>query len=115
MSEKISAALEEITPLITAHGQGEKFVFLHKGESKTDLTQFAYGKFQPGEACEMHRHETMEEFFYFLHGEGEYIVGHEKIQVRPGIFLRIPAKTPHLLKATGMADLEFVYFGIATL
>lgn len=105
---------DELLAITTAHGQGEKFVFLKNGETATALTQFAYGIFQPGEVCSRHAHETMEEYFYFLKGSGEYIVGDENIQLQEGVFLRIPAKTPHELKAIGNMPLEFVYFGIAT-
>ncbi len=113
-SEKIFTSIEKLPPTITAHGQGEKFVFLKNGDSQTDLTQFAYGKFQPGEVCEIHAHETMEEFFFFLQGTGEYQVDGEMILLQKGVFMRIPAKTPHELKATGDQSLEFVYFGITT-
>ncbi|MEO7210835.1 MAG: cupin domain-containing protein [Chitinophagaceae bacterium] len=112
--EKIFTNKEKILPTVTAHGQGEKFVFLKNGDSNTDLTQFAYGKFQPGETCETHTHETMEEFFYFLAGKGEYKVNGEIIILQKGVFLRIPAKIPHELKVTGDESLEFIYFGIST-
>lgn len=112
--EKISSNIEAIQPIVTAHGQGEKFVFLKNGDSQTDLTQFAYGKFQPGECCEQHIHETMEEFFFFLEGSGEYLVNGETIYLKKGVFLRIPAKVAHELKATGDQPLEFIYFGIGT-
>lgn len=112
--EKILATINTILPTVTAHGQGQKFVFLKNGDSQTDLTQFAYGKFQPGECCEQHIHETMEEFFFFLEGTGEYLVNGEIIYLKKGVFLRIPAKAPHELKATGNQPLEFIYFGIAT-
>lgn len=112
--EKIFTPIDAILPTVTAHGQGQKFVFLKNGDSKTDLTQFAYGKFQPGESCEMHIHETMEEFFFFLEGTGEYLVNDKIIYLHKGVFLRIPAKAPHELKATGDQPLEFVYFGVST-
>jgi len=112
--EKIFSNIDTIQPLVTAHGQGEKFVFLKNGDSETNLTQFAYGRFQPGEYCEKHTHETMEEFFFFLDGTGEYLVNGETIYLKKGVFLRIPAKVAHELKATGDQPLEFIYFGIGT-
>lgn len=112
--ELIFSDIANLIPVITAHGQGEKIVFLKNGDSETNLTQFAYGTFQPGECCDMHAHETMEEFFYFIKGAGEYMVDGAKIPLKPGIFLRIPAKTPHALFAFGDCPLEFVYFGIST-
>lgn len=107
------AKKNNISSIPTAHGQGEKFVFLKNGVAATALTQFAYGIFQAGEVCAMHAHETMEEYFYFLKGTGEYIVGGKSVPLQEGVFLRIPAKTPHELRATGDSPLEFVYFGIA--
>lgn len=113
-TEKISSNIDAIKPIATAHGQGEKFVFLKNGDSETALTQFAYGKFQPGESCEMHAHETMEEFFYFLKGSGQYIIDGTAIPLKTGVFLRIPARIPHALSASGDCPLEFIYFGIST-
>ena len=58
--------------------------------------------------------ETMEEFFYFLNGSGEYIIDGTAIPLKPEVFVRIPAKIPHALYASGDCPLEFVYFGIST-
>lgn len=110
----IFSNLEKLIPAISAHGQGEKFVFLKNGDTETNLTQFAYGKFQPGESCEIHSHETMEEFFYFLKGSGQYIIDGTAIPLKTGVFLRIPARIPHALSASGDCPLEFIYFGIST-
>lgn len=112
--EKILQLLDDITPVATAHDQGEKRVFLNNSDTNTALTQFAYGKFEPGETCSKHSHPTMEEIFYFLKGEGTYIIGDKEYELKPGTFLRIPAGVEHELKATGNEKLEFVYFGIAT-
>ena len=93
----IFSEMEKLIPVITAHGQGEKFVFLKNGDSETALTQFAYGK-----------------FFYFLKGSGQYIIDGTAIPLKTGVFLRIPARIPHALSASGDCPLEFIYFGIST-
>lgn len=111
---KISKHITEIKGEETAHQSGCKSVFLSSSDTQTNLTQFAYGKFKPGEKCENHSHPTMEELFYFLKGTGIYSVGNQKITLKPGLFLRIPANTNHELVNSGLEDLEFVYFGIAT-
>ena len=58
--------------------------------------------------------ETMEEFFYFLKGSGQYIIDGTAIPLKTGVFLRIPARIPHALSASGDCPLEFIYFGIST-
>jgi oxalate decarboxylase/phosphoglucose isomerase-like protein (cupin superfamily) len=72
LSQKVFQWLDDITPVATAHSQGEKFVFLKQEDTATAITQFAFGKFLPGEECTQHLHPTVEECFYFIDGEGEY-------------------------------------------
>ena len=114
MEQKIYQRLADITPVLTVHGEGNKYVFLKNEDSVSALTQFAYGKFVPGEVCAEHLHPTMEECFYFLKGTGIYRIGGEVYPLEPGMFLRIPPGVPHQLEATGTENLEFVYFGVAT-
>lgn len=113
MEQKIYQRLADIVPVTTVHDTGQKFVFLKNGETETALTQFAYGKFMPGEKCEEHLHPTMEECFYFTKGTGIYTVGGTVYPLAPGVFLRIPAGMLHQLEATGDEPLEFVYLGVA--
>jgi len=105
--------LENIKGEPTAHLSGLKKVFLKNEDTNSKLTQFAHGTFAPGEVCELHAHQTMDEFFYFMNGTGLYEIDEEEIFLRPGTFLRIPAKSRHKLINNGNSDLEFVYFGIA--
>jgi len=113
LKQKVFQWLDDIPPVPTAHDQGEKFVFLNQEDTSTAITQFAFGKFLPGEVCEMHLHSTMEECFYFIDGEGEYMLNDIVYTIKPKCFLRIPANTLHALKATGIKPLTFVYFGVA--
>ena len=101
-------------PVLTAHGEGEKHVFITDKDVQTKVTQFAYGKLMPGENCAGHFHPTMEEFFYFINGEGEYLIDGAVYNIKADTFFRIPVNTLHALKATGTQPLTFVYFGIAT-
>lgn len=112
MSSKIHQSLSDIQSVSTAHNQGEKLVFLSAYDSETAITQFAFGRLSPGEHVEEHLHPTMEECFYFIEGEGEYIIGEKKYIIKPKDFFRIPANTKHALKVTGEETLAFVYFGI---
>lgn len=113
MHEMLTVKLQDIVPVKTAHGLGEKFVFLTKQDTPTQLTQAAFGTLSPGEVCPMHIHPTMEEYFYFIEGTGMYTVGNEEILLTPGTFVRIPAGVAHAVKADGASVLHFFYFGIA--
>lgn len=113
MTDKIYQKLENIKGESTAHLSGLKRVFLSNDETQSKVTQFAYGLFSPGEKCLAHKHETMEEMFFFIKGSGQYLVGEEIISIEPGLFLRIPANTVHELHNNGNEALEFVYFGVA--
>lgn len=113
MSNKIFEYLENLEGESTAHLSGLKRVFLRNDDVDSQLTQFAYGTFLPGEVCERHLHPTMEELFYFISGEGVYTVGEDPISIREGTFLRIPAGVYHELLNSGNKPLEFIYFGVA--
>ena len=104
--------LDEIKPVLTAHGTGQKQVFLSNEQTPTKLTQFAYGSLSVNEGCRMHKHATMDEYFFFINGTGEYRIEKEIVNLKENMFLRIPAGTVHSLKNTGKSKLEFVYFGV---
>ncbi|AUD02599.1 cupin domain-containing protein [Spirosoma pollinicola] len=112
--ERITASLMHLERELTAHAQGAKQVFLRYNDTPTNLTQVAYGTFTKADYCELHSHPTMEECFFFLKGEGVYVVDDQQILLQHGVFVRIPAGVPHRLEATGDEPLEYVYFGIAT-
>lgn len=112
MSDKIFEYLEDIEGGPTAHLSGLKRVFLSNDETDTKLTQFAYGKFEPGDKTDMHRHSSMMECFYFIEGNGQYHVGDQVVDLRPGTFVKIPCNTDHQLMNNGDKPLVFVYFGV---
>ena len=94
------------------HGTGFKKVFV-KHDNEVGLTQFAYSKLEPGDSCELHIHQTMDEYFFVLSGFGKYEIGDEIIEISNGDFIKIPARTPHMLINPTQKKLELVYFGNA--
>ena len=114
MIERITASLADLEPVLTAHAQGTKQVFLRNQDTPTNVTQVAYGTFSRTDYCETHAHPTMEECFFFLKGAGIYYVEGQLIPLQEGVFVRIPAGVPHRLEALGDIPLEYVYFGVAT-
>ena len=111
--EKIFAELKNIDPVVTAHQRGSKFVFLKNEDTNSAITQFALGELAPGESTGAHAHKTMEECFYFLSGEGVFVIGGIEYTVGKGSFTRVPAGVSHTLSAKGEEKLSFVYYGVA--
>ncbi len=114
LMERIAATVITLEREPTAHAQGYKRVFLRNSDTPTKITQVAYGEFGRAHYCELHAHQTMEECFFFLKGEGIYTVGDQSIRLHPGVFVRIPAGVLHRLETNGEEPLEYVYFGVAT-
>lgn len=104
--------LQDLEDEQTAHLQGKKKVFLRKTDTPDKLLQFAHGSLAKGEETDMHAHQSMEEYFYFIDGAGEYIIDNQIIPLKAGTFVNIPSKTSHQLKASLDEGLTFVYFGI---
>ena len=111
MSE-LHVDFDEVPFLATAHAAGMKKTFFRDSGDGAGLTQFAYGRLAAGETIAEHEHPTMDEYFYFLAGRGEYVVGERTIQLHGGVAVKIPAAHLHALRA--FETLDFVYFGIAT-
>lgn len=105
--------LSDIVAEPTAHGSGEKFVFRKNEDMPNASTQVAFGHFRLGEVCEEHVHPTMFEYFFFIEGEGTYIIEEEEYHLKPNSFLEIPAGVKHSLHADKGVNLKFVYWGVA--
>lgn len=75
--------------------------------------QFAHGCMQPGQESGVHSHATMDEYFYFIKGDGVYTIDDQEYKVAAETFTRIGAGSKHNLKNNSTVPLEFVYFGVA--
>jgi mannose-6-phosphate isomerase-like protein (cupin superfamily) len=111
--DKQDVLLKNISPSPVKHGNGVKFIFKKNEELNNNLTQIAYGSFLPGESCDFHVHPTMDEYFFFIKGEGVYNIGEKAIKIVPNTFLEIKSGIKHQLIAKGEENLEFVYWGVA--
>ncbi len=113
MKAKLFARLSTLESVATTHQTGKKNVFLHSGDTRSAITQFAYGELEKGEGVASHVHPTMEECFFFLSGNGIFYIGEEKFVLDKDVFILVPANTPHWLSNDGNDKLTFVYFGVA--
>ena len=109
----ILALLNQLKPENNAHNSGIKRVFVNHHQVQSALTQFAHGTMQPGQESGFHAHATMDEYFYFIKGEGIYTINEQEYKAMPETFIRIGAGSKHNLKNNSTIPLEFVYFGVA--
>jgi mannose-6-phosphate isomerase-like protein (cupin superfamily) len=109
----ISSSLVDLKQTPVNHETGLKHVFRSNLELDNKLTQIAYGVFEPGESSGSHIHNTMDEYFFFMKGFGQYIVDGNIIDIIPNTFIEILAGKTHNLIAIGELNLEFVYWGVA--
>lgn len=62
----------------------------------------------PGAAVTRHFHETTEEVYYVLEGDGEMTVGDETSPVGPGDAIYIPVGSVHTLRNVGPTPMRIV-------
>lgn len=104
--------LKDILPRLTSHGVGEKRVLLSAGETETAVTQIAVTTLHAGETANGHSHATMEEYFFFLHGEAALTIDGERTVCHEGDFVQIRKGKFHTLEA--VSEVEVMTIGIAT-
>lgn len=69
---------------------------------------FYISSYMPSAYAEMHMHERSEEVFYFLEGDGIFMMGNTKHRVGPGTVIYVAPKTMHGIFNTGTTNLVFV-------
>lgn len=69
---------------------------------------FFISSYAPKAYAEMHSHEHSEEVFYFLAGEGLFILDTERHVVGPGTVIFVPPKSQHGIFNTGFTHLVFI-------
>lgn len=82
-------------------------------DPKSKLMMINLARVPIGKTHIAYSHETMEEIFYFLEGEGEVEINGEKSKVGAGDRIIVPAKQVHLIRNTGPNELKFIGIGIA--
>jgi len=69
---------------------------------------FYISSYEPKAYAAMHMHEESEEVFYFLEGEGIFMMGNSKHRVGAGSVVYVEPKTWHGIFNTGFTNLVFV-------
>ena len=55
-----------------------------------------------------HRHKLNEEFYFFIHGQGEFEVDNERLDIKPGSMIRVSPQGVRTWRNTGSEDLYYV-------
>ncbi|WP_461638870.1 cupin domain-containing protein [Labilibaculum euxinus] len=100
----------ELKFIPTTHLVGLKKIIENQGRDSL-VTQVAIGVLRVGESIALHKHDTMDEYYYFLSGDGVFYCSEKEYQCKRGDFVKIPKGTMHGM-VSGNNDLEFFYFGI---
>jgi mannose-6-phosphate isomerase-like protein (cupin superfamily) len=87
-------------------------IFYTKDTVGTEDLVFVMGDFAPGEGLELHNHETQEEVYYCITGNGTVWYGEDKkeTQIGPGDSLWIPRGVEHFVRNTGNEQLRIAFF-----
>jgi mannose-6-phosphate isomerase-like protein (cupin superfamily) len=68
---------------------------------------------EPGKAVHQHRHDDMEQIFYFVDGEGILTIGDDKTEysIKPSQVVRIPPHTLHTVRPAGSNPITYISIG----
>jgi mannose-6-phosphate isomerase-like protein (cupin superfamily) len=103
--KNIAEIAEEIIHNDTTHRKRLiSSVETHRG----DIATMNYAWLEPNKQLETHSHPDGEEFYFFLSGTGEMLVGESWHTVRKGDFVTVPVAHAHSLKNTSSDNLVFI-------
>lgn len=103
--KRIADIPTEITHHKTTHIQR----LVTAAESHTgNIATMNYAWLEPNKQLTVHTHPDGEEFYIFLDGKGEILIGETWFPVDSGYFATIPAKYDHSVKNTGTKNLTFI-------
>lgn len=100
---------EGLVTTLTSHLAGQKKILSSGFDYKVQIKQIAIGILEHGEAIPEHTHRDMDECYYILEGEGLISIEGDCYELRPNIFLNVPASSLHSIKSTS-SSLSFLYF-----
>ncbi len=91
--------LNDISPVLTSHGVGQKRVLLSSSEAGCSLTQIAITTLREGEIAVAHIHPDMQEAFYVMEGEVEVVLDGKHTLCNKDTFVYVEKCTSHEMKA----------------
>jgi len=93
------------------HDYGSKRVLFNYLDADTPCRQISIANFHAGDVCEAHRHETLDEHFYWQAGSGYFVIDGKEVSFHVGDYIYVPAKQVHSIYFN--EDSQCVCIGIA--
>lgn len=101
--------LDRLPTEITHHGTTHVKRLVRTEENhKGDVATMNYAWLESGKQLTTHSHPDGEEFYLFIEGTGEILVGETWHAIDKGSFVVIPMATLHSVKNTGKQNLVFI-------
>lgn len=82
-------------------------LLITRGNSASNNLDFYVSCYLPAAYADNHSHEETEEVFYFMSGEGTFVLDGVRHAVRPGTVIHVPPGVMHSIINTGMENLVF--------
>lgn len=95
-----------------AGGALHKKFLIREGEASSDLFFIQEVLVDPKSKFEPHLHVDMEEYYYFLQGQGIMQVGDEFQKIEAGDRVIIPINLMHRVENTGQTPIVFLAVGV---
>ncbi len=94
------------------NGTVHKKILVRENEAASALSFFQEAYLAPKTRFEPHTHPELEEYFYFLNGEGVMQVGDKKEKVGTGDLVIVPIGEVHSVENTGDETMTFIAAGV---
>ena len=75
---------------------------------RSKFFDFRISSYQPKGCCEPHTHETNENIYYVIKGQGVVELDGKRHLISPRMVVFIPAGMPHWYKVSGDEPIEFI-------
>lgn len=102
-TETIVRYLDQTREIPCPYGNVRRIVTGGEGTANVHVVRVTQG--------EEHFHQSYDEVYYFLAGDGKLVLDGKEHPVRPGAVAVIPAGCPHSLISYSKDPLEFIIFG----
>jgi len=93
---------------LAKHHGGALTKLLVTKENCNSKFDFFLSSYAPKAYAALHQHEEAEEIFYFIEGEGVFMLDGKRFNIGPGTVVYVPPKTEHGIYNTGFTNLVFV-------
>lgn len=113
MAQKYEAKIQNIAEIPwqefpNHHGGALSKALVHPDTLGTAHIDYRISTYQPMARAKVHEHQTQEQVYHVLEGEGLMEIDGKKTLVRKNDVIFIPPKVSHAIENSGIGDLTFI-------